>query len=1057
MIEESTLRILNSKGHTIGTGFLASKTLVVTCAHVVIRAGLDGENKLRVQFTGARQPISATALAQFEDLERDIAILKLEDAPDGIQPLRMGLAEHSRPGNTFRSFGYASAAELQGIFANGSIDGYQRQHNLVQLQSPQANHGMSGAPVWDEQRGVVIGIITKGHNELGRNENTTFATPAELIFKTCPEIQPDETCPYLGLESFSAETERFFFGRTALTEKLLTPLSRGCRFLAVFGPSGSGKSSVVRAGLLPALKKDRVPGSQHWAQIIIRPAEDPFAQLTAKGLDLSKIPETKTVLFIDQFEELFTCPDDIREHFVRELVAALEKPQLILVIAMRDDFYSAFNAKAAALAASPNKVVVDVPVTLERVDLVAMIEQPAAAVGLALEEGLTEAIIKDAAPDGTARSSSLPLLEFAMTQLWEKRREGLLTHDAYQSIGGVTGSLARWADEAYSDLPKAKQPLAESLLTALVHLGDEAQGLPDTRKRCALTDFDAPTHQVITHFANRRLLITSGDTVELVHDALVREWSRLQTWIKNDRDNLRLKEGISIAASQWEMSNKDKSLLIHRGTRLELALAISKLPKYRLNLNEQGYLSKCIDVRDREETLRRKLMISLAIGLVIAFITAGFALYQTFQAQEKARVSRARELASQAIAAYTVNPLLPYLLSIEAFKTKDILQSRSSLLNNIARNNDNDHSLINSFLRGHTGAVNSVAFNSDGNILASGSDDKTIILWDVAEGRPIGQPLTGHKDRVTSVVFNPGDKGKTLASGSYDGTIILWNVESHQPTAQLFTEDVQPILSIAFSPDGKTLAVGSNTGLILWNVTTKQLIDRPINAKTNSVAFSPDGKILAAGSFNKIILLDMTTHQPVSQLLTDKQTNHILSIAFSPDGKTLVTSSSYLALSKKYYSIILWNLATGQPIGRSIPSSTSSLALNSDGNLLVLSNSRAKPYAIKMLDIVTHSPFSDLMLDGHTDYINSLAFSSDGKTLASGSDDKKIILWDFDPQSWIKKTCQIVNRNFTQDEWIQYFPSEEYRLTCPQLPPGGELGATPTADPYLATATAVHP
>ena len=188
-IEPSILRILKSKDQIIGTGFLVSSTLAVTCAHVAIAAGMDGEYRIRVQFAGQKQPINATLLNEFLDLDRDIAILRLETVPEGIQLLRLGLAEHSPPGNSFRSFGYATAAGMQGIFANGSIDGYLRQHKLVQLQSPQANHGMSGAPVWDEQRGVVIGLITKGHTELGRNENTTFAIPTEIIWDICPELK----------------------------------------------------------------------------------------------------------------------------------------------------------------------------------------------------------------------------------------------------------------------------------------------------------------------------------------------------------------------------------------------------------------------------------------------------------------------------------------------------------------------------------------------------------------------------------------------------------------------------------------------------------------------------------------------------------------------------------------------------------------------------------------------------------------------------------------------------------------------------------------------------
>jgi len=189
-IEPSTLRILNNKGHTIGTGFLASETLVVTCAHVVSLIGLDGENGLKVQFTGQGQPIHAIALDEYLDYARDVAILKLQSLPAGIRPLRMGKAADSKSGNSFYSFGYATAADVKGIIARGTIDGYLSEHKLLQLQAPQADHGISGGPVLDEVRGVVVGMIAKGHPELGRNDKTTFAIPTETIWQVCPELKP---------------------------------------------------------------------------------------------------------------------------------------------------------------------------------------------------------------------------------------------------------------------------------------------------------------------------------------------------------------------------------------------------------------------------------------------------------------------------------------------------------------------------------------------------------------------------------------------------------------------------------------------------------------------------------------------------------------------------------------------------------------------------------------------------------------------------------------------------------------------------------------------------
>lgn len=204
---------------------------------------------------------------------------------------------------------------------------------------------------------------------------------------------------------------------------------------------------------------------------------------------------------------------------------------------MRDEFYSAFNAKAAPLAQSEDLKIGNVPASLKASELVAMIEKPAKAVGLLLEDGLIERILKDIAQNSEAPSSTLPLLEFTLTELWKLRSSGTLTHKAYQNIYGVTGSLARWADDAYSDLPDIDQGLAESLITSLVHLGDESQGLPHTRRRRLLSEFEGFPHYIIKHFADRRLIVTSDDVIELIHDALLREWQNSRLDKKRSRQH----------------------------------------------------------------------------------------------------------------------------------------------------------------------------------------------------------------------------------------------------------------------------------------------------------------------------------------------------------------------------------------------------------------------------------------------------------------------------------------------------------------------------------------
>lgn len=1007
-LETSIVQILSTEGVAVGTGFLISKSdqLVVTCAHVIESMG----GTIRMQFNGSDEIHSAQVIPDYHRSpdKGDIAFLRLENVPVNSVQLQLGTAEHSLSGNPFLTFGYPKVGDVQGVYARGEILGIaiENGRRLLQLRSMELNNGHSGAPVWDENRNVAVGMVVSVYkaDANGKLRDTAFAITSDDIWLACPEIHPFESPPYLGLKTFADQTAQFFFGRETLTKKLINILRSGTRFLALFGPSGSGKSSLVRAGVLWALKRGQLPGSENWAQIIMRPADNPFEQLAASSLDLTNINDylksnpdiDRIVLFIDQFEELFTISNDnSREHFIKNLAVALNNTKLILIISMRDEFYSAFHAKTPQLAESEHLRIENVPGTLKHSELAKMIVEPAARSGLVLEEGLVDVIVKDLSHDGQPRSSTLPLLEFTLLQLWEKRSEGRLTHDAYQLIGGVTGSLARWADDAYSELPKGFHARAENLLTSLVHLGDEALGLPDTRKRGTLDNADEKTQYIFQYLIDKRLLVSSGSVVEYIHDSLIHEWGKLRIWIKKDRENLRLLQGISEAASVWEKSGRDESLLNHRGGRLTDALALYKNDRFNLQSIEQSYLNSCLEDQQRlnrqKESLRRQIVAGLVIFSVAVLITALFAIQKWKQAEAQARISRANELAGYAANWRSKDFLTSLLLSIEAYNTADTTQTKSELLSNV-QVEPNFLGYIND-----TGYFTTLEFSPNGHILADGNSTG-VILWDVATHKRIGTPLQGHTDDVNDVAFSPD--GNILASASSDQNIILWDVNSHEQITLLPMRHSSSVQAVAFNHDGSILASGDSNGkIVLWSIQTFDPITSFVvkGEKTiENLVFSPDGHLLISSQTDgSAIFWDLTTYQAMNEanvFFVGSST----SVSFGENSNDLILAGSLIN------AITLVEGKTKEAQTIETDTAFGIVALSPNGKILAAETLSGN---VTLWDIGTKKVIHQFFV-ANNNSVYSLAFSSDSRYLAFGNSNHTITLWDLEPLSYLCETIR---------------------------------------------------
>ncbi|MEU0238580.1 hypothetical protein ABZ234_12900 [Nocardiopsis sp. NPDC006198] len=398
-----------------------------------------------------------------------------------------------------------------------------------------------------------------------------YATPAEVLREVVPELDEAQLSPYRGLASFTAAD--WFHGRQGAVEELLERVRRH-RLVLLLGPSGAGKSSLVQAGLLPALAEGGVPGSDRWLPVLVRPGRDLAAELARDGNGgigqavehrLRETGSERVVLVIDQFEELLTraptAPDQTTStpglDLVQELLDALDAhTPLNVVLIMRNNFYSPLAEAAPHLLEAAKPGSVDIPAHLSTPELDAIITRPAQDAGARFEDGLPQRIIDDLRQASTGRhvaATLLPPLQLALSQLWERRDHGRLAHQTYASIGKVSGSLAAWCDNAVGQLPQAQRLIAHRILTALVHPADDAQAIPATRRQVPLPELralaadtpaaDADFDKVLDSLSTDRIIATTspGDAragdpiVELVHDALIRDWEQLRTWVDRDR------------------------------------------------------------------------------------------------------------------------------------------------------------------------------------------------------------------------------------------------------------------------------------------------------------------------------------------------------------------------------------------------------------------------------------------------------------------------------------------------------------------------------------------
>ena len=903
--------------------------------------------------------------------------------------------------------------------------------------------------------------------------------------------------PYCGLAVFGEQDAGWFFGREAAATAVLDRMSRlpaGTGLLVVSGASGAGKSSLLRAGVLPRIRAAdglaAAPGAACWPRVVFTPTRAPLDELALRvaplagadaaavrqGLDTApawfaltarqaalagppaedrdgrpgqrdQLRPGRLLLVVDQFEELFTqCAEEgQRRAFIAALHAAAtaghgpdQAPAALVVLGVRADF----EARCAdyPLLAGPVQDRYLVTAMTER-QLRLAITEPAKKAGARVDDDLTDLLLAEVrtGQPGTFGAGVLPLLSHALDQAWRSRTGETLTLADYERAGGIDGAVAASAQRAYDALAPAQQAAARQVFLRLTATSSDGLDTADRATRAELTEGKSPAEAqdveaVLEAFAAERLLTLAAGTVELSHEAVLTAWPLLRdTWLADTHADRMIRSRLRSTAAEWARHSRDPSYL-YSGTLLQAAVGtaarISADPvRYPpLSQAERDFLHTS-DHAHRRRARRRQGLIALLAVLVIGFASATVvAVRAGQQTTHQLHVVSSGLLINESRLVGDTDPDLSKLLAVAAWQINPSNAARSAMLAAAARPGI-------AILGGYSDTVLSVAFSRDGKTLASGDNDGTVQLWDVATRQPIGLPLS-NTGAVDWLAFSPD--GKTLATGNADGTVRLWDVATPLPTSSSLINDHTSVIWIAFSSDGKTLATGNADGTArLWDVATRQPIGAPFTVEAgqvDSMALSPDGKTLATGSADgKVRLWDMTTrrqlqlaHPPIGQA------GPINSVAFSLDGKILASGS-------RDDTVQLWNLATRQPIGLPFingqAGGIASVAFSPDGKTLATG---ADDDRVRLWNVVTRQqiggPFT-----GHGGSVTSVAFSPDGKTLATGSYDLTVRLWNVATPSQnlakatnlVRYLCALAGRSLTPAEWAQYVPNLEYKRVCP--------------------------